>query len=1482
MKRSVTDLDSSLSSELLAGDIDEDLLDRYITSFVKIVHHRYWNAHNRTQESNCTFTTFADHLQGKIQPPRKTGLTKKGVDPHPILSNLENCLEGLRALKFELSTSNIIPDGFRERLLDTYKFDGDLKSDNHNLAKQIRSFIRLTEADIRKYYKDNNLRESDVKDSIFNSGRKAFNRIYLHNQGPRRGDLSVIFNPVTKRVVANKASVHATVISEGKKLFCCKDKPPSEKPEWYKKLYRKGSRIEHLRDKGFNWNKMTEAFTLGEIFDAVCCKTDSAPGHDQIDKSVYKFLFRDKEGYTIIIRFVQKLLNTWYDSAICPTHFSKGIISLFPKPGKESSTKYEHKRPITLLSDLAKIGTKILATRLSDIFHRWNILDPAQAGFIREGSCDKPIKFLMDQIKRCNDEGIFFLGIWIDLSKAFDLVFHEIIEAALRRFDFPEKLINFLLNYYKSALSAYKTAWGRTEFFQLENGIRQGCPLSPLIFLIVIDSFHTYMRNLDHDIGIGIKWGPNRERREVSLGLADDSAGISNAIRGITRFWGDTVEYFRVHAGRLNGSKTEARFNRAFAASGLVPRLLRDPVWGSGGDRVIWKGPSVPFRYLGIQVRLDLSSESHLEWLERKKLWPLWRAMRLNSFSFTQALTTYKECVLSTWRWTAKFMSLDSEFTKKWTGLFFRELIKLAGVTPGRVLYEAFAYMLDTFDLERYTVITFLSETLIFLNSFNSHWNLSSRVEACRDKRTFSRKRFMKGEPWCNVGIYAKKYGISIFRNKSYNGSIDSIKDRFQLNFKPSRRSKHILDSLGALEYSPNFDTFIQSGNDSTNWSVFSDGSAKNHTIGWGIAIWKDDSNDYASVCGGFRDNIHFEAPTCGAPLAEAVGSTAAFLATYESGGSCSNFTDCYNNVTAARTFENGSQRQKVRISCRPLFRAIHHVRKSFQRGSLVSHVHGHQDNSSDPYHQRNAIAHDLARKGRELVISKGRRINLLNWDFPFGLSVEMRKIKLRPDITETCIGDPVRSLKSFFRDSGSIHSLFASWKASPSCGRLLRHDPNRVKSLLRSEECKHVRLLPFFMDMFMINYPNQTLIDLSRDFENECSFCNGGSADDDFHFLTCPGVIYHKQIQVHISRICKISILRRGLQNLGASIKGRFDTNVEEARTIFRRSRSDIPTAIVDRLLFSYFCDLSHIDEGFDKRVLAGAMRQLPGVFRVCPKGTRVLTPIEMAAVERDTRIPLDLVVMLSLAQLPRYYYSWCVYDPSIDRCARRFGEISNIEKSHRDMTFLMVFTCPSSFSQRLLSLAYKRTLEKGSTWLFHTKSLNLNVPILETHTISLAGLYVTEIRPDTTKLKVPRSGIPRALKSFQTLEKLPLVTFALPFLGYGKLSKTIKIEHIPLNLQQLFNELKSNFAPDFLLGFFKPLFKSEFDKKSRSLLRQDLLKLALPLLKLTHQIRLQYYTYLRSGFNIFPRPLVKLKINKRDQDSITTNKKPKRQKLN
>jgi hypothetical protein len=71
------------------------------------------------------------------------------------------------------------------------------------------------------------------------------------------------------------------------------------------------------------------------------------------------------------------------------------------------------------------------------------------------------------------------------------------------------------------------------------------------------------------------------------------------------------------------------------------------------------------------------------------------------------------------------------------------------------------------------------------------------------------------------------------------------------------------------------------------------------------------------------------------------------------------------------------------------------------------------------------------------------------------------------------------------------------------------------------------------------------------------------------------------------------------------------------------------------------------------------------------------------------EIRNEVSLVIMISLSSLPRFFNGWHIYDPSFDRCARRFGEIHNIDRSHREITVLLVFNNFNSLLLDLLKIA-------------------------------------------------------------------------------------------------------------------------------------------------------------------------------------------------
>ena len=1451
--RSTHSIFQSLSSEVDSESFNHVRLNTYIKSFVEIVHSRFWEATRKLNPRPMTGTTGEDFLNGAVPPIQKPDLRK--ADKFPALSVLESRLQSLRRLKFDVSRSQALTSDHRTRLgkLDQ-RADIRLVS-VQKAGKHIRSLIRDTEREIKKFYEDHDLTEDAERNKLFRSRRKFFNQRFIWNQAGTGGDLSMIFDDTQNRVVSDKLSVHSTLIREGGKLLRAPCAPPNPEPSWYSKLYRPGSRIAHLKAKGFTWDGLMADFTFSEIYDAACCKPDSAPGFDCVDKKILRHLFRDDSGFTVVMQYVSLLLKTWVNLGATPSWFSKGLVCLMKKPGKETATDYKSKRPITLLPDIAKIALKIYADRLQQYFLKWDILDKSQAGFLLGMGCDKPLHFLFDTIRRCNAESKELLAMFLDISKAFDKIQHHTIEATLRRFDLPEVFIDFLMSYYRASKSAFRTAWGRTKFFDLQNSVRQGCPISPLIFVMVMDGFHSYMRDLNRGGKMGFRWGFDLEREEITLGLADDTAGLSHTVAGIATFWRQTLEFFNVHGWKINASKTEARYNRAFASRpGAIKSLRSLAVWGTGVNRVIWRGPEIGFRYLGIICRLDLDVRSHIEFLESKKLNPILRAIKCQTFTFQQAITTYREVVCGILSWSAKFYSFPDDFTDKWTKAFYQEFCRLSGMTPGHILKPALFYLMNCFNVDQFCALTLLSETFIYLNSFESHWYLSSRIEAIRDPRILSRKRYDYREPLCNIGIYAKRYNAMIYKNHNYNGDPTALSDAFIINPRIfSRRQPRILDPIGAVRYSDNFDTFTTNVGPSTTWRVWSDGSAKDGNLGWGIGIWRDDKpNEVASACGGFNDRFAF-GKVGHASVAEAIGSLAGFLATKAGGHGCANYTDCRSTIMSSRRFNSGSQRARLRTKCRPAFRAIGHLRKQFSEGIIFCHTPGHQTQSANIVHKRNVFVDKLAREGRELASSRNFRLDLSWWDYPFGFSLGGAPV----------ISDPMADTKEYFRHGDMKLSQMTQWRGSDGCGRLVKHDETRVRALLRSKQCSEFRYDPFFFDMLITNYPNGQLLSLKRDFLKECSICNCGGPDDDEHFLTCPALIHDRQFKIHLHHIMRLSILRNSssLKYIGAYTLNILRKNAQKAKDTLSRLRRDLSDRVLNGLLFSFFLDLGQIGEVYDENVLTFAVRNLPGSSCSPPVGTRVLTSSEVKLLEGDTRVPMDLVVLLSIAHLPRYFHRWSAWDNNPDRCALRFGEIRKIEQSHRDMTVFFVFTSLSTSLRNLMAVVGKRLTQRGRTWIISELNVNMMIPGIETQEFTVGQLKVTCIRPNSLKLRVPRSGLSRALKSFDSLTKLDSISMAFPFLGLGKLSSTIELELFPADVRPLIFELRSTYGPDFILGFFKPRFANLFDSHSRSLLRKDLIRVGIPLIKYTHTKRLHYYKYLRSGFNFFTRPVVKLK---------------------
>ena len=180
----------------------------------------------------------------------------------------------------------------------------------------------------------------------------------------------------------------------------------------------------------------------------------------------------------------------------------RGIITLIPKKDKDKSY-LKNWRPISLLNVDYKIAAKILASRLKR--HLSDLVDPDQTGFIKGRFIGENIRLIADLLQYTHAKEIPGLLLLIDFEKAFDSLEWSFIYKALSLFGFGDNYIRMVKTLYSDICSCVINNGHASEFFNLERGVRQGCPLSPLLFILSVELLAIAVRKTETIEGIQVK-----------------------------------------------------------------------------------------------------------------------------------------------------------------------------------------------------------------------------------------------------------------------------------------------------------------------------------------------------------------------------------------------------------------------------------------------------------------------------------------------------------------------------------------------------------------------------------------------------------------------------------------------------------------------------------------------------------------------------------------------------------------------------------------------------------------------------------------------------------------------------------------------------------------------------------------------------------------------------------------------------------------
>lgn len=236
-----------------------------------------------------------------------------------------------------------------------------------------------------------------------------------------------------------------------------------------------------------------------------------------------------------------------------------------PSPLKENKTTMIPKsqdpgvgdwRPITLSSILDRLFAKVLEARLSQVVE----LNASQRGFIKSlDGCGENLTTYQGLMRYARTNAKSLIVVSLDLAKAFDSVKYSSIRRGLTRLGLDGVSIGLLMNlcYGHKTSIAYD---GGDAAVELRRGVRQGWPLSPLLFLIVVDELLCSLKPVD---GFPIVSRTGERTGVTGAAFADDLILYSGSVLGIKRSIDSAISWCDDRGMKVNANKSSVTWLEA-------------------------------------------------------------------------------------------------------------------------------------------------------------------------------------------------------------------------------------------------------------------------------------------------------------------------------------------------------------------------------------------------------------------------------------------------------------------------------------------------------------------------------------------------------------------------------------------------------------------------------------------------------------------------------------------------------------------------------------------------------------------------------------------------------------------------------------------------------------------------------------------------------------------------------------------------------
>ena len=318
-------------------------------------------------------------------------------------------------------------------------------------------------------------------------------------------------------------------------------------------------------------------------------KKNSAKGPDGVGKA-------DIIGVTGHANILAKFYNVILISGLYPDDWRRNRTTFIPKNGKDNS-KAEHYRPITISSMISRVYSGVLDGKLRSTV----AYNQRQKGFVSESGC--AINCLtLDTALRLGRKKDELVMCQLDISKAFDTIPHQGLRPSLIRAGCPGAVAERVAEMYRDVTTTLGVEGSPN--ISLKRGVKQGDPLSPLLFNLIMDP-------LICDLSENFSGFPIGDQRVSVLAFADDIILLAGSVEEGQRMLNRVYEFLSGLGMALSPGKC--------LAGHVVPYRK---TWVVGDPKLCLSETMIPgatatqiFTYLGIDFSLaqGMCNESHLD-----------------------------------------------------------------------------------------------------------------------------------------------------------------------------------------------------------------------------------------------------------------------------------------------------------------------------------------------------------------------------------------------------------------------------------------------------------------------------------------------------------------------------------------------------------------------------------------------------------------------------------------------------------------------------------------------------------------------------------------------------------------------------------------------------------------------------------------------------------------------------------------------------